>query len=45
MIDLFTRQHYSELCEEITRHNQLYYELDQPEITDAEYDALKSLPR
>ena len=40
MIDLFTRQRYSELCEEITRHNRLYHELDQPEITDAEYDAL-----
>ena len=40
MIDLSTRQRYSELCEEITRHNRLYYELDQPEITDAEYDAL-----
>ena len=40
MIDLFTRQRYSQLCEEITRHNRLYHELDQPEITDAEYDAL-----
>ncbi len=40
MIDLFTRQRYTELCEKITRHNRLYHELDQPEITDAEYDAL-----
>ena len=29
-----------ELCSELERHNRLYYELDQPEITDAEYDAL-----
>ncbi len=40
MIDLFTRQRYTELCEKITRHNRLYHELDHPEITDAEYDAL-----
>ncbi len=40
MIDLFTRQRHTELCEEILRHNRLYHELDQPEITDAEYDAL-----
>ena len=29
-----------ELASEIDRHNRLYYEQDQPEITDAEYDAL-----
>ena len=29
-----------ELSREIERHNRLYYEQDQPEITDAEYDAL-----
>jgi DNA ligase (NAD+) len=40
MIDLFTQQRHTELCKEITRHNRLYHELDQPEITDAEYDAL-----
>src|SRR5712692_8823586 len=28
------------LREEIRRHEHLYYVLDQPEITDAEYDAL-----
>ena len=40
MIDLFTQLRHTELCEEINRHNQLYYNQDQPEITDAEYDAL-----
>lgn len=29
-----------ELRDEIRRHERLYYVLDQPEITDAEYDAL-----
>src|SRR6266702_3738010 len=29
-----------ELREELRRHEHLYYVLDQPEITDAEYDAL-----
>jgi DNA ligase (NAD+) len=28
------------LRDEIERHEHLYYVLDQPEITDAEYDAL-----
>lgn len=30
----------AELREELNRHNYLYYVLDQPEITDAEYDRL-----
>lgn len=30
----------TELREQIERHNQLYYQQDAPEITDAEYDAL-----
>ncbi|MEW5895121.1 MAG: NAD-dependent DNA ligase LigA [Candidatus Omnitrophota bacterium] len=34
------RQRIHELVEEINRHNRLYYVEDQPEISDAEYDAL-----
>ena len=30
-----------ELAERISRHDRLYYGEDQPEITDAEYDALR----
>ena len=30
----------AELRRELERHNRLYYVLDEPEITDAEYDAL-----
>ncbi len=40
MIDLFTQQRHIELCEEIHRHNQLYYSKDQPVISDAGYDDL-----
>jgi DNA ligase (NAD+) len=34
------RHRLQELREEINRHNHLYYVLDSPEITDAEYDRL-----
>ncbi len=33
-------RHITNLREQIRRHEHLYYVLDQPEITDAEYDAL-----
>src|SRR4051794_32709697 len=33
-------QRIRKLREEIERHEYLYYVLDQPEISDAEYDAL-----
>ena len=31
---------YQNLCAEIERHNRLYYDNDQPEISDYEYDML-----
>jgi DNA ligase (NAD+) len=34
------REQIEELREELRRHEHLYYVLDQPAITDAEYDAL-----
>ncbi len=34
------RARYDELCRTINRNNELYYAQAQPEITDAEYDAL-----
>jgi DNA ligase (NAD+) len=40
MADAATRQRYAALCGAIRHHNSLYYQLDAPEIADAEYDAL-----
>lgn len=34
------RERAERLRREIERHNRLYYELDAPEVTDAQYDAL-----
>jgi len=34
------REHVEKLREKIRRHEHLYFVLDRPEITDAEYDAL-----
>ncbi|HYP13219.1 MAG TPA: hypothetical protein VEQ63_04790, partial [Bryobacteraceae bacterium] len=33
-------QRIEKLREDIRRHEHLYYVLDQPEVSDAEYDAL-----
>ena len=38
--ELTIRQEVGRLREELRRHEHLYYVLDAPEITDAEYDAL-----
>ncbi|UFS68587.1 NAD-dependent DNA ligase LigA [Geomonas sp. RF6] len=40
MTDTSPAERVEQLTAEVTRHNRLYYELDAPEITDAEYDAL-----
>jgi DNA ligase (NAD+) len=34
------RSRHAELCSELHRHNYLYYVLDRPEVSDAEYDRL-----
>jgi len=39
-VDGAARRRIDELCEELNRHNRLYYTLDLPEISDAEYDRL-----
>jgi DNA ligase (NAD+) len=36
----YNSQRIEQLREELRRHEHLYYVLDQPEITDAEYDAM-----
>lgn len=36
----FSRQDYLELIDEIKKHDNLYYQKHQPEITDYEYDLL-----
>jgi NAD-dependent DNA ligase len=33
-------QRHAELCTTLHRHSHLYYALDRPEISDAEYDGL-----
>jgi DNA ligase (NAD+) len=35
-----TQSEINSLREEINRHNYLYYVLDNPELSDADYDAL-----
>ena len=34
------KSRYETVCQELKRHNTLYYLLDAPDVTDAEYDAL-----
>ena len=33
-------ERHAQLCEEIAQHNYAYYVLDQPTVSDAEYDGL-----
>jgi DNA ligase (NAD+) len=40
MIDTGIRDRVERLRKEINRHNHLYHVLDQPEVSDAEYDTL-----
>ena len=40
MIDASVRERVERLRAEINRHNHLYFVLDQPDISDADYDAL-----
>lgn len=41
MNEPFTQQEYRELCEQITAHDERYYQHDAPSISDADYDALR----
>jgi DNA ligase (NAD+) len=40
MVDDQTRRRHRELCGQLHHHNYRYYVLDQPEISDQEYDRL-----
>ena len=40
MVHESVKQHHARISAEIRRHNRLYYQLDRPEISDAEYDRL-----
>jgi DNA ligase (NAD+) len=40
MVSEATKKRVEKLREEIEYHNYLYYALDQPEISDAQYDRL-----
>ncbi|AMV73121.1 NAD-dependent DNA ligase LigA [Desulfuromonas carbonis] len=40
MADKATLDQYRELCDQLRHHNYRYYILDQPEVSDAEYDRL-----
>ena len=40
MVSEATKKRVEKLREEIEYHNTLYYVLDQPEISDAQYDHL-----
>ncbi len=39
-MDLFAAERYDELVKQLEYHNHRYYVLDEPEITDGDYDAL-----
>ncbi len=41
MIDLFVKQEWQALADEIRRHDALYYQNDAPEISDGEYDVIR----
>lgn len=39
---IFAAKRHKELCEVLRHHDKLYYQDDSPEISDAEYDRLRS---